>query len=61
MSDLFPEDPLPIRHPDDIPMTLDRLVFVFLNRWTDTLRGGDRSVIERELRQVIADAKALPE
>lgn len=55
--DLFPEDPTPV---DDIPVTLDRLVTLFLNRWTLTLRGGDdRQAIETELRQLIADAKAL--
>lgn len=50
---LFDQEPVP---PDDYQWTLDRAVTLFLNRWTDTIRG-DRTAIERELRELIADAK----
>lgn len=55
MSDLFPED-RPTPGVVVVPDTLDRLVAVFLNRWHWR---GDRAVVERELRALIAEARDL--
>lgn len=48
----------PVREGDVLvyPWTLDRAVTVFLNRWAFNWRG-ERAVIEKELRQLIAAAK----
>ena len=40
---------------EEVQWTLDRAVAVFLNRWAFNWRG-ERSVIERELRELIAEA-----
>lgn len=45
----------PEETPSDVIDSLDGRIRVFLNRWT--WRTDDRSVIERELREVIAYAR----
>ena len=52
MSDLFPDEPIP--HEITIPWTLDGAIRVFLHRWSWR---GDKAVIEKELRELIAEAK----
>lgn len=39
---------------EEIPMTRDRAIALFLNRWTWR---GSREVVEKELRELIAQGK----
>ena len=52
MADLFPDEPIP--QDINIPWTLDGAIRVFLHRWGWR---DDKAVIEKELRELIAEAK----
>ena len=54
MNSLFPPTDPPEEPDEDIPVTLDHLIAVFLHRWSWR---DDKAVIEKELRELITEAK----